>query len=167
MSTDNNTFSPKKTLTLKFGDKAAVPGQLQEKLQKIKEIYFSNPSLGKSTSSEKAPKPQPLNKIENKQVKKGNTNKTLAQEKKEKAAIHIKQQREEQQQARKLRFDKRKQALTWLQETYPLCFNSYEPKPLKLHIEKDIFSQLPEELLFPRLYLRHALSYYTSRPKLS
>ena len=70
-----------------------------------------------------------------------------------------------QKEAKHKRFEQLKLALTWLQETYPLCFKAEEPIPLKKRIEKDIFSELPEGLPFSKVSMREALHYYTSSPQ--
>ena len=50
-------------------------------------------------------------------------------------------------------------ACDYLVDTYPHTFNIENPKPLKLHIDKDIYPNLPEGI--SRLKIRQALSAYT------
>ena len=171
MTTDNTPPSPKKTLTLKLNANAPIPEQLHEKLKQIKETYLAPVIQKKPTPPKKkkvTPPPVkevPLTKAEKKQKKKEEERLAREAEKKAIALRHEKEQKAIQEQAQQLRFDKMKEALTWLQETYPLCFNMFAPKPLKLHIEKDILSELPEGLAFSRVHVREALGYYSRRPK--
>ena len=171
MTTDNTTPPPRKTLTLKLNANAPIPEQLQEKLKQIKETYLAPPLPKKPVPPKKkkvTPPPVkevPLTKAEKKQKKKEEDRLAREAAKKAIAIRHEKEQKAIQEQAQQLRFNKMKEALAWLQETYPLCFNMFEPKPLKLHIEKDILSELPEGLTFSRVHVREALGYYSRRPK--
>ena len=81
-----------------------------------------------------------------------------------KAGTLTAQQKKEQreQQARRQKFRK---TLTWLQKTFPDCFNADQPKPLKIRIELDLFEKITEHPEFSRLNMRKALAYYTSRLK--
>jgi len=63
-----------------------------------------------------------------------------------------------------------RQAVDWLAQAFPLCFNIKEPKPLKLKIEHDILNQwvylssLPYDRPIPsRLLLRKAVGWYATR----
>jgi sRNA-binding protein len=63
-----------------------------------------------------------------------------------------------------------RQAVDWLAQAFPLCFNVKEPKPLKFKIEHDILNQwiylssLPYERPMPsRLLLRKAVAWYATR----
>ena len=143
----NKTHPPRKNFSTTTGKNPPVQGQLQEKLQQIKDLYV------KSSPSSKQ------------KIKKSEKQLSLEKMKKDKALRHQKEQAHHQKEAAQERFQKMKQALEWLCEQYPLCFNSYEPKPLKRRIEKDILATLPEGLPFSRLHIREALAYYTKRPK--
>lgn len=54
-----------------------------------------------------------------------------------------------------------KTALGWLYEKFPACFNPKDLKPLKLHIEKDIYPYLEQGGAPSRIKIRNALKYYT------
>jgi len=56
-----------------------------------------------------------------------------------------------------------KKVLSWLCETFPQCFNVSSPKPLKRHIEEDIFLQLPKDGSLSKRSIRRALAFYTKR----
>ncbi|MBY0461813.1 MAG: ProQ/FinO family protein [Alphaproteobacteria bacterium] len=56
-----------------------------------------------------------------------------------------------------------KKALTWLCETFPRCFNLSAPKPLKRHIEAEIFLHLPEDGSISRKIIRTVLAFYVKR----
>lgn len=56
-----------------------------------------------------------------------------------------------------------KKALTWLNETFPNCFNLSTPKPLKRQIAADIFSHLPEDQSVSRRSIRTVLTFYVNR----
>lgn len=68
------------------------------------------------------------------------------------------------------RKEKIRQAMDWLTQAFPLCFNVKEPKPLKRKIQQDILNQwvylssLPYERPMPsRLLLRKSVSWYATR----
>jgi len=54
-----------------------------------------------------------------------------------------------------------KEALTWLYEHFPNSFNINNIKPLKLHIDKDIYPYLEQEGSPSKIKIRVALKYYT------
>lgn len=54
-----------------------------------------------------------------------------------------------------------KTALKWLYEQFPLTFNPKNIKPLKLHIDKDIYPYLEKENGPSKIKIRLALKYYT------
>jgi hypothetical protein len=56
-----------------------------------------------------------------------------------------------------------KKTLTWLKETFSDCFNLSNPKPLKRHIEADIFVQLPKDGSLSRKSIRNVLAFYVRR----
>lgn len=65
---------------------------------------------------------------------------------------------------------RKRQAMDWLVQAFPLCFNVKEPKPLKRKIQQDILNQwvylssLPYERPMPsRLLLRKAVGWYATR----
>ena len=65
---------------------------------------------------------------------------------------------------------RKRQAMDWLVQAFPQCFNVKEPKPLKLKIKQDILNQwvylssLPYERPMPsRLLLRKVVSWYATR----
>ncbi|WP_052046287.1 ProQ/FINO family protein [Candidatus Paracaedibacter symbiosus] len=113
-------------------------------------------------------KPPNLKGLKNKNLKQINRLKNTRRDRKEKAAKakqHALIIKKEQQEARQQRSEKTQNALGWLHDTYPNCFNWDEPKPLKKRIEKDIFATLPEDLPFPRLAIRWAIAYYAGAPR--
>lgn len=57
-----------------------------------------------------------------------------------------------------------KEAINWLCAYFPQGFSTENPKPLKLRIEADIFSLLPEEEAPTKTAIRNALAYYTKSP---
>jgi ProP effector len=66
--------------------------------------------------------------------------------------------------------EKLRQAVDWLTQAFPLCFNIKEPKPLKIEINDDILNQwvylssLPYDRPMPsRLLLRKAVGWYATR----
>lgn len=65
------------------------------------------------------------------------------------------------QQAIEAKKEKIKNALNWLYETFPDCFNWEAPKPLKLKIELEIFTLLTPETP-TKTAVRRAIEYYTS-----
>jgi sRNA-binding protein len=56
-----------------------------------------------------------------------------------------------------------KKTLTWLCETFPRCFNLSSPKPLKRHIEAEIFLHLPEDRSISRKSICTVLAFYVNR----
>ena len=145
--------APRKKLSLNFGAEEKLPTQLQEKRQHIKALYE------KASSENMAPVKEEVKK---------ETVVALNPEadKKAKAIQHEKDQQALKKHAYRQRLEKKKQALDWLCEQYPLCFNKDEPKPLKRRIEKDVLaSNIPADLLFSRLNIREAIAYYVSSLK--
>ncbi len=72
------------------------------------------------------------------------------------------QERKEKREQR----DKRQKlfrTLDWLEKTFPFCFNKESPKPLKIKIEVDLFSEIKENDEFSNVNIRNALGFYTSR----
>lgn len=131
--------------------------QLQEKLQQLKNFYEQGqtpvqeePSKKKTHNSVASPKPKVFNQ-------KGEIEKDNRQISNETKNI--------QQEAERKRFLQMKLALDWLIDAYPICFSKSEPKPLKRHIEKDIFTNLLQDLPFSRLSIRKAIAYYTRSAK--
>lgn len=135
--------------------------QLQEKLQQLKNFY----EKGQQPTQEKSFKKEPHRSINSQQPAKHLSGKNQ----KETIVKDDRQPSNEtenlQPEAKRKRFLQMKLALDWLIDTYPLCFNKNEPKPLKRRIEKDVFAELPEELPFSRLSIREAIAYYTRSPK--
>jgi len=56
-----------------------------------------------------------------------------------------------------------KKTLTWLCERFPQCFNLSSPKPLKKHIEVDIFSHLPKDGSLSRRSIRIVIAFYVKQ----
>ncbi len=56
-----------------------------------------------------------------------------------------------------------KKTLTWLCESFPKCFNLSSPKPLKRHIEADIFLQLPKDGSLSRRSIRIVIAFYVKQ----
>ncbi|OJX10082.1 MAG: hypothetical protein BGO77_03075 [Caedibacter sp. 37-49] len=75
--------------------------------------------------------------------------------------LSAKEQEHLMKQAQKKKREGIKTALGWLYEKFPACFNIKEIKPLKLHIEKDIYPYLDQEGAPSRIKVRLALKYYT------
>src|ERR1700722_3644146 len=73
-----------------------------------------------------------------------------------------KQQEEAEQKAKALKKERIQEALTWLSSTYPQCFNSQNPKPLKIGIDKDILSQ--EKWPYSSTLLGEVLAFYVGSP---
>jgi len=67
-----------------------------------------------------------------------------------------------EQEAKKEMFDK---TLAWLCETFPDCFDLSNPKPLKKHIEMDIFIHLSQEKRFSKRSIRGVLAFYVRQNK--
>jgi Activator of osmoprotectant transporter ProP len=65
--------------------------------------------------------------------------------------------RRDQEASRKLL----RETFHWLYKTFPKAFNRLKPVPLKLQIEQDIFTKLPEEGDLSRKKIRLALKVYT------
>jgi len=151
MKKDDN--APRKKLSLNFGTEEKLPTQLQEKLQHIKALY------------EKA-SPENIASVKE-EIKKGTTVVLNSEEeKKSKAIKHEKEQQVLKKQAYRQRLEKKKYALDWLCEQYPVCFSKDEPKPVKRRIEKDVLSgNIPSDLPFSRLNIREAIACYVSSPK--
>ena len=66
--------------------------------------------------------------------------------------------------AKQQRYARIKQALTWLCDTYPNCFNLKDPKPLKIGIAKDISEAMkrePSEDQPGSMSVRQAIHHYT------
>lgn len=66
--------------------------------------------------------------------------------------------------AKKQRFARINQALTWLCDTYPNCFNAKDPKPLKIRIWQDILGNMKRESSSDQpssMSVRQALHHYT------
>ena len=144
--------APRKKLSLNFGTEGKLPTQLQEKLQHIKALYKKAPSENMAPVKEEVKKEMivALNP---------------EAEKKAKAIQHEKDQHALKKHAYRQRLEKKKQALDWLCEQYPLCFSKGEPKPLKRRVEKDVLAGIPSDLPFSRLNIREAIAYYVSSPK--
>lgn len=79
-------------------------------------------------------------------------------------AKYQKIQQQESEEARKKRYDDAIQILKALEELFPKCFNQTEPKPLKLHIEQDLFALESVLALGTKTALRNALKLYTIHP---
>lgn len=145
--------APRKKLSLNFGDQDNIPTQLQEKLQKIKDLYDKSQAetISETPKNVKEKIIAPLSKEQEKQAK---------------AIQHEKAQQALKKEAKQLRFEKIKQAVDWLCTQYPLCFSKENPKPLKRHIGKDILgNELQTDLPFSRLNIREAIAYYVKSPK--
>lgn len=135
--------------------------QLQEKLQQLKNFY----EQGQMPVQEKPSKKERPNSVisQNSKVSRSQKNQKETIEKANKQTFD--ETKNIQQEAKRKRFSQMKLALDWLVDAYPLCFNKDEPKPIKRHIEKDIFANLSQELSFSRLSIREAIAYYTRSPK--
>lgn len=72
-----------------------------------------------------------------------------------------KEQEHLMKEAQKKKKEEIKTALGWLQQTYPQCFSSQDPKPLKLKIEADLFAELPSDQNLSKVKIRQALNYHT------
>jgi sRNA-binding protein len=71
-------------------------------------------------------------------------------------------QAQHQKELKDLKKQKIKETISWLSHQFPKCFNLEAPKPLKTHIEKDIFLKItPPETLSKNL-IREALAYYSN-----
>lgn len=67
-----------------------------------------------------------------------------------------------EQKAKRINF---KRTLTWLCETFPECFNLSTPKPLKRHIDADIFLHLSTDNAPSKRSIRTVLAFYTKQRK--
>lgn len=164
--TQNPNRSNHKPLSLNFGSEGEIPTQLQEKLQKLKNMYSK--SFPQKTELQKGqfPNEKPSDMKSRSQTReKQNSFPKQEAEKLTKAYEHKKIQLLAQKKAKKERFNKIQLALGWLHDNYPDCFNWDEPKPLKRGIEKDILSKFPETADFSRLAMRWAIAYYVGAPK--
>lgn len=74
----------------------------------------------------------------------------------------LQQQRQKEREAKQKKKEEIKVALRWLYEQFPACFNPEDLKPLKLNIDKDLFSFLEKENSPSKVKLRDALTYFTS-----
>ena len=72
---------------------------------------------------------------------------------------------QQQKEALKLYLERRKEALSYLCTTYPLCFDLHDPKPLKIGIGKDVLNEFQESFNISKITLRKALEFYTRRQK--
>ena len=75
-----------------------------------------------------------------------------------------------QEEARKQRLERRKEAIDWLMQAFPHCFNPKAPLPLKNGIGKEIMGQwvylssLPYDRKIPsRTAIYRAMGWYTTR----
>jgi hypothetical protein len=110
--------------------------------------FKSKPSNQKPTAAQVPGRKQKAQKL--------STDKEAA---KEKTALDKATQQAFQKQ-RQARYN---QALKWLCQTYPACFNLQDPKPLKVGIVKDILkamTQKPESDQPSHVSIRHAMAYY-------
>lgn len=84
---------------------------------------------------------------------------TLETEKPTQKPVLTPLEKEQQQQSRRLR----QVTLLWLTKVYPAAFSATDPKPLKRHIEKDIFAQVEGKKDVPsHRLIRRAVAYYTN-----
>jgi hypothetical protein len=74
----------------------------------------------------------------------------------------LKEQKEKEREAKKKKKEAIKATLTWLYEQFPSCFSQDELKPLKLNINKDLFSFLEKKQAPSKAKLRDALTFYTN-----
>lgn len=70
----------------------------------------------------------------------------------------------EQREAKKLRNEKAKATISWLEQKYPSAFCYNDPRPLKIAIEKDIFDKLGEGDP-TKTEIRRALDFYVNNVK--
>ncbi len=75
---------------------------------------------------------------------------------------YFQQQKQQDREAKQKKKKAIKAALTWLYEHFPKCFNLENLKPLKLHIDRDIYPYLEQEGSPSKIKIRVALKYYTS-----
>lgn len=76
-------------------------------------------------------------------------------------ALHTNNQKHEEKEAQQKKKEGIKTALKWLYEQFPLSFNLKDIKPLKLHIDKDIYPYLEKKGSPSKIKIRLALKYYT------
>lgn len=74
---------------------------------------------------------------------------------------HHHQQKQKEKEAKQNKKKTINLALTWLYEHFPESFNLDNVKPLKLHIDKDIYPHIEQEGSPSRIKIRSALKYYT------
>lgn len=67
-----------------------------------------------------------------------------------------------EQKAKRINF---KKTLMWLCETFPECFSLSAPKPLKRHIDADIFLHLSTDNAPSKRSIRTVLAFYTKQKK--
>jgi len=70
-----------------------------------------------------------------------------------------KHQEEDKKNALALKKKRLRDAIDWLTSTYPQCFNSQIPKPLKIGIDQDILSH--GKWPYSKNFLREILAFYT------
>ena len=73
----------------------------------------------------------------------------------------IQQQKQKEKEDKQKKKKEIKSALAWLYEHFPDGFNLDNIKPLKLHIDKDIYPYLKQEGAPSKIKIRFALKYYT------
>jgi Activator of osmoprotectant transporter ProP len=76
-------------------------------------------------------------------------------------AKYSKIQQQEAEEARKKRYEVAIGILKSLEQLFPKCFSQTEPKPLKLHIEQDLFALESVAALGTKTAVRNALKLYT------
>jgi sRNA-binding protein len=76
-------------------------------------------------------------------------------------AEYSKIQQQEAEEARKKRYEVAIGILKSLEQLFPKCFSQTEPKPLKVHIEQDLFALESVLALGTKTALRNALKLYT------
>jgi sRNA-binding protein len=76
-------------------------------------------------------------------------------------AKYSKIQQQESEEAKKKRYQVAIQILKSLEQLFPNCFSQTEPKPLKVHIEQDLFALESVLALGTKTALRNALKLYT------
>jgi ProP effector len=76
-------------------------------------------------------------------------------------AKYSKIQQQESEEAKKKRYQVAIGILKSLEQLFPSCFSQTDPKPLKLHIENDLFALESVLALGTKTALRNALKLYT------
>jgi ProP effector len=76
-------------------------------------------------------------------------------------AKYRKIQQQESEEARKKRYEVAIGILKSLEQLFPNCFSQTEPKPLKVHIEADLFALESVAALGTKTAVRNALKLYT------